>query len=226
MNRLAGDVEELASELHLVSETEQKPEEAANSGDEFALIESKLKFLREELQNYITEAHSMAYTDSLTGLGNRNAYTKTIKRLNTQIVVGTADFSVAVFDINGLKLANDKFGHEFGDLMITTISDILKDSLNTNMIYRIGGDEFVAILGNSDEHAFDQVFDSINQKLAEMGNILRDGEKQVPLGLSKGAAHFIKDSDTDIKAIFHRADEAMYADKADWYTKHGDRRKR
>ncbi len=226
MTRLAGDVEELASELHLVSETEQKPEEAANSGDDFTLIESKLKFLREELQNYITEAHSMAYTDSLTGLGNRNAYTKTIKRLNTQIVVGTADFSVAVFDINGLKLANDKFGHEFGDLMITTVSDILKDTLNTNMIYRIGGDEFVAILGNSDEHAFDQVFDSIKQRLDEMGNVLRDGEKQVPLGVSKGAAYYIKDSDTDIKAIFHRADEAMYADKAAWYTKHGDRRKR
>jgi len=226
MNRLADDVDELATELHFVSETKQVLEELTSPGDDFALFESKLKFLREELQNYITEAHSMAYTDLLTGLGNRNAYTKTIKRLNTQIVVGTADFSVAVFDINGLKQANDKFGHEFGDLMITTISDILKDSLSTNMIYRIGGDEFVAILGNSDEHAFDQVFESIKQKLDEMGNVLSDGEKQVPLGVSKGAAAFIKDSDTDIKAIFHRADEAMYADKAAWYAKHGDRRRR
>ena len=226
MNRLADDVDELATELHFVSETKQVLEELTSPGDDFALFESKLKFLREELQNYITEAHSMAYTDLLTGLGNRNAYTKTIKRLNTQIVVGTADFSVAVFDINGLKQANDKFGHEFGDLMITTISDILKASLNTNMIYRIGGDEFVAVLGFSDEHAFDQVFESIKQKLDEMGNVLSDGEKQVPLGVSKGAAAFIKDSDTDINAVFHRADEAMYADKAAWYTKHGDRRKR
>ena len=226
MNRLAGDVEELALELHLVSETKQVLEELTSPGDDFALLESKLKFLREELQNYITEAHSVAYTDSLTGLGNRNAYTKTIKRLNTQIVVGTADFSVAVFDINGLKQANDKFGHEFGDLMIKTISDILKDSLNTNMIYRIGGDEFVAILGNSDLHAFDHAFASIKQKLDEMGNVLRDGEKQILLGVSKGAAAFIKDSDTDINAVFHRADEAMYADKAAWYAVHGDRRRK
>ena len=226
MNRLAGDVEELASELHLVSEPEQEPQEVADSGDDFVLFESKLKFLREELQKYITEAHSMAYTDSLTGLGNRNAYTKAIKRLNTQITVGTADFSVAVFDINGLKQANDKFGHEFGDLMITTISDILKDTLNTNMIYRIGGDEFVAILGNSDGHAFDHAFDSIKQKIDEMDNVLRDGEKQIPLGVSKGAAAFIKDSDSDINAVFHRADEAMYADKAAWYAKYGDRRRK
>ena len=226
MNRLAGDVEDLATELHFVSGTKQVLEELTSPGDDFALLESKLKFLRDELQYYITEAHSMSYTDSLTGLGNRNAYTKTIKRINTQIEVGVADFSVAVFDINGLKQANDKFGHEFGDLMITTISDILKASLNTNMIYRIGGDEFVAILGTSGEHTFDSAFDFIKQKLDEMGNVLRDGEKQTPLAVSKGAATFIKDSDSDINAVFHRADEAMYADKAAWYVKHGDRRRK
>ena len=226
MNRLAGDVEDLATELHFVSGTKQVLEELTSPGDDFALLESKLKFLRDELQYYITEAHSMSYTDSLTGLGNRNAYTKTIKRINTQIEVGVADFSVAVFDINGLKQANDKFGHEFGDLMITTISDILKASLNTNMIYRIGGDEFVAILGTSGEHAFDHAFDSIKQKLDEKGNVLTDGEKQSPLAVSKGAATFIKDSDSDINAVFHRADEAMYADKAAWYVKHGDRRRK
>ena len=226
MNRLAGDVEDLATELHFVSGTKQVLEELTSPGDDFALLESKLKFLRDELQYYITEAHSMSYTDSLTGLGNRNAYTKTIKRINTQIEVGVADFSVAVFDINGLKQANDKFGHEFGDLMITTISDILKASLNTNMIYRIGGDEFVAILGTSGEHAFDSAFDSIKQKLDEKGNVLTDGEKQSPLAVSKGAATFIKDSDSDINAVFHRADEAMYADKAAWYVKHGDRRRK
>ena len=226
MNRLAGDVEDLATELHFVSGTKQVLEELTSPGDDFALLESKLKFLRDELQYYITEAHSMSYTDSLTGLGNRNAYTKTIKRINTQIEVGVADFSVAVFDINGLKQANDKFGHEFGDLMIKTISDILKASLNTNMIYRIGGDEFVAILGTSGEHAFDSAFDSIKQKLDEKGNVLTDGEKQTPLAVSKGAATFIKDSDSDINAVFHRADEAMYADKAAWYVKHGDRRKK
>ena len=226
MNRLAGDVEDLATELHFVSGTKQVLEELTSPGDDFALLESKLKFLRDELQYYITEAHSMSYTDSLTGLGNRNAYTKTIKRINTQIEVGVADFSVAVFDINGLKQANDKFGHEFGDLMIKTISDILKASLNTNMIYRIGGDEFVAILGTSGEHAFDSAFDSIKQKLDEKGNVLTDGEKQTPLAVSKGAATFIKDSDSDINAVFHRADEAMYADKAAWYVKHGDRRRK
>lgn len=71
--------------------------------------------------------------------------------------------------------------------------------------------------------------DQMRKRMLDIANsaaALIDGEKQVPLGVSKGAAYFIKDSDTDIKAIFHRADEAMYADKAAWYTKHGDRRKR
>ena len=228
MNRLTGDVEELATELRLVADNVQGNDETAlaNSGDDFGLLESKLHFLRKELQQYISEAHLMAYTDSLTGLGNRNAYTEAIKRMDAKIADGTAEFSVAVFDINGLKQANDKYGHEFGDLMITTISDILKASVDTNKIYRIGGDEFVAILEKDDENAFEKAFDFIKQKLEEMGNVLSDGKNTTPLAVSKGAASFIKGTDTEIKSVFHRADEAMYADKAAWYSKNYDRRRR
>ncbi len=228
MNRLTGDVEELATELRLVSGYAQEYDEAAltKSDDEFGVLEGKLKFLREELKHYISEAHLMAYIDSLTGLGNRNAYTEAIKRMDEKIANGTADFSVAVFDINGLKQANDKYGHEFGDLMITTISDILKASVDTSRIYRIGGDEFVAILENNESNAFEKAFDSINQKLEEKGNMLSDGENTTPLAVSKGAASFINGTDTEIKTVFHRADEAMYADKAAWYSKNYDRRRR
>ena len=105
MNRLTGDVEELAMELRLGADSVRENDNTAlaNSNDDFGLLESKLHFLRKELQQYISEAHLMAYTDSLTGLGNRNAYTEVIKRMDAKIAEGTADFSVAVFDINGLK---------------------------------------------------------------------------------------------------------------------------
>ena len=102
---MTGDVEELAMELRLGADSVRENDNTAlaNSNDDFGLLESKLHFLRKELQQYISEAHLMAYTDSLTGLGNRNAYTEVIKRMDAKIAEGTADFSVAVFDINGLK---------------------------------------------------------------------------------------------------------------------------
>ena len=228
MNRLSDDIEELATQLRLASNSVYSYEEESNSNqdDDFDVLEDKLHFLRKELQQYIQDARSMAYTDSLTGLSNRNAYEDAIKRLDAQITDGTAGFSIAVFDINGLKEANDKYGHEFGDLMITTVSDILTACVNTDYLYRIGGDEFVAILEHSDKTAFEPIFAFIDQKLAEKGNVLTDGTNTSFLAVSKGAAAFAKGTDTEIKTVFKRADEAMYADKAAWYSKNFDRRRR
>ena len=226
MTNLAAEVEELAAEMQLATEIVQDKDNTPKSQDDFDELGNKLKSVREELQQYILDAQSMAYLDSLTGLGNRNAYIEVLKRLDGQIADGIADFSVAVFDINALKEANDKFGHEFGDLMIKTIAEIIKACVNTDLIYRIGGDEFVAILENEDEKGFEKVFEAINQKLAERGNILSYGEDSLPLAVSKGAASFIKDEDTEVKSVFRRADDAMYADKAEWYKNNWDRRRR
>lgn len=226
MTNLAAEVEELAAEMQLATEIVQDKDNTPKSQDDFDELGNKLKSVREELQQYILDAQSMAYLDSLTGLGNRNAYIEVLKRLDGQIADGIADFSVAVFDINGLKEANDKFGHEFGDLMIKTIAEIIKACVNTDLLYRIGGDEFVAILENDDEKAFEKVFEAINQKLAERGNVLSYGEDSMPLAVSKGAASFIKGDDTEVKSVFRRADDAMYADKADWYKNNWDRRRR
>ena len=228
MSRLGEDVEVLAVELRLASDSVQSYDESANSdyNDDFDILEDKLHSLHKELQQYIQTARSKAYTDSLTGLSNRNAYEDAIKRLDAQIADGTADFSIAVFDINGLKEANDKYGHEFGDLMLTTVSDILTACVKTDYLYRIGGDEFVAIIEHADKTAFEPIFAFIDQKLAEKGNVLTDGTNTSFLAVSKGAAAFSKGTDTETKAVFQRADEAMYADKSAWYAKNFDRRRR
>ena len=227
MGRLGEDVEELAAELRLASGTSHY--NAGNlpskCGDDFELLERKLKFMRGELKQYISDAHAMAYTDALTGLGNRNAYIEAINRIDAQIVSGKAEFSIAVFDINGLKRANDNFGHGFGDLMIKTVAGILKECVKEGTLYRIGGDEFVAIVENSGKEIFENSFELIHRALADRGDILRDGEKQMPLAVSKGAASYENGVDKNFNSVFRRADTAMYADKSAWYEKRGDRRK-
>ena len=229
MGRLANDVEELAAELRLASGTDRYNADAeystSNARDDFEILESKLKFMRTELKQYISDARAKAFADALTGLGNRNAYLDAMKRYDAKIAQGDAKFALAVFDINGLKEGNDRFGHEYGDLMITTIANILKETVKGGELFRIGGDEFVAIADNAEMPAFEKAFAAIDKKLEKMGNVLTLGEKQMALAVSKGAASYIKGSDMEIKTVFHRADDAMYADKTAWYANHGDRRR-
>ena len=65
-----------------------------------------------ELQEYISYIHAQAYTDAMTGVGNKAAYMDRIKLLDRKIHEHMADFAVIVFDVNGLKRVNDSFGHE------------------------------------------------------------------------------------------------------------------
>ncbi len=223
MSRLGEDVESLAGELRLASGAGRYNERMLDFkpkyNDEFELLESKLHFIRDELKQYINDAREMAYTDALTGLGNRTAYFEEINRIDAQIVSGRANFSVAVFDINGLKSANDNLGHEFGDLLIRTIAGILKECVAEGKLYRIGGDEFVAIAQNSGKDFFEKTFALIDRALSDRGGLLRNGEKQSPLSVSKGAAVYEKGVDKQFNSVFHKADRLMYDDKAAWHSR-------
>lgn len=221
LGRLAGDVESLAAELRLAPGNGHYGEIVSEKkyNDDFELLKEKLKFMRKDLKQYIDDAHSLAYTDALTGFKNRNAYFEMVNRLDAQIVAGTANFSVAVFDINGLKKANDNLGHEFGDLLIKTIAGILKECVAEGNLYRIGGDEFVAIAQNSENDFFEKAFALIDRALADRGGLLRNGEKQALLAVSKGAAVYEKGADKQFNAVFHKADCLMYDDKAAWHSR-------
>ncbi len=231
MSQMTDEVEELASELRLASSrhdhSENNKEKTQDEEDKDSLEElsSRLKFVRKELQHYIHDAHDLAYTDSLTGASNRNAYVENLKKLNKSISEGKAHFTLAVFDINGLKNANDTFGHEHGDLLIITASEVLRDVIGTDNLFRIGGDEFVAIVDESQEGMqIEELFQKIDSRIHEKNRSITELSSKAPLSLSKGAACFIKTDDFDVRTVFRRADEAMYADKASFYKKH-DRRK-
>lgn len=237
MNDLSDEVNELATELRLASgrryenyvqEKSVNPELLENSKrqkDDFEVLGTRLKFMRHELQKYIEDAHELAYTDALTGAGNRNAYIDTLKRLDKEISEGHADFYIAVFDINGLKNANDKYGHEFGDFLIITVSDVLKDCVGLENLFRIGGDEFVAVMENISRFEIEDIFKTVDSKILLKNETVSELKEKLPLAISKGSGKYIKGEDFFVKAVFKRADDAMYADKAAYYKLH-DRRKK
>lgn len=106
-----------------------------------------------EIKKRENEIIYLSYHDILTGLYNRTFLEIELKRLDTKRQM---PFSIIMGDVNGLKMTNDVFGHEAGDVLLKKVAEILKKSCRQeDIIGRWGGDEFIILLPNtSDEEAF------------------------------------------------------------------------
>ena len=189
------------------------------------LLGEKILLMQMRLSKYIEVIRSNAYLDGLTGLNNRTSYMEYRQILEKKISENKDYiFSVVVFDINQLKMINDDFGHDVGDKLIVAISNDIRDVFGSNRVYRVGGDEFVVILDDPDPSAkIQQVKDTIDRKNKE-SPIFHNPE--ITIGLSVGYATFDPAVDSTYVDVFNRADNAMYADKREFYKTHVDRRRR
>ena len=232
MGKMTDEIEELAEELSLTTGFQSVDAERYMNPNKFKATDTstllqeiydRLRSVRKELRDYIVKAHKMAYTDVLTGIGNRNAYFEVKEKLNKKIGKGDLSFAVAIFDINGLKNANDDYGHETGDLMIVSAAEILKEFFKAGTLFRIGGDEFVLLVENVSEEQMKIIFDKISTEVN--AKIISKNEVHIPLAISKGFSVYTPE-DTEVKAVVQRADAQMYQDKTEYYTKHADRRRK
>ena len=224
MNSLSEGIEELVHEVSHVSEDGPvKPAEPEiESDDEMLLLVAKVGAMQKRLSDQIAFIHAQAYFDGLTGLGNRMAYEGYIKALEEKMAAGNAEFSVAVFDINQLKIINDDFGHEEGDHVISEAADAISRAFEGEKNYRIGGDEFVSILQGNPEEKIEKLRAILKQK-NENETLLKAGG--LGIAVSVGAATYDPEKDKEFSDVFERADQAMYLDKKAFYMTHEDRRK-
>ncbi len=145
--------------------------------------------------------------DSLTGLYNRAFFDLEFNRLQFSLALPV---SIMVIDVDGLKKINDSKGHEAGDKLIISVAKVLKEAFRgDDIVARIGGDEFAAILPETDEDGAQHLLERIN-KCRERYNM---ANLRNPVSFSVGVATSLKG--TDAQAVFKRADERMYADKAE-----------
>lgn len=165
--------------------------------------------LRREQEQHeaLDAAQAMAHTDALTGVGNPHAYIDAQMDVDARIADGSLlAFAVVVFDVDRLKQINDTRGHEEGDRAICAASAFICRSFPHTPIYRVGGDEFVAILEGEDFHDRDALFTGFNAAVEE--NL--DAGRVV---VSAGMSDFRLGRDFACHTVFTRADKAMYERK-------------
>ena len=195
------------------------------SSDSIDALGDKINLMHTEMTHYISYVHEQAYTDPMTGVGNKTAYLEMVKNLNNKIDNKKAAFATVVFDVNGLKTVNDNLGHEYGDMIICDTALIIKRVFGSAHIFRIGGDEFIAIMeGRYTDKYVLELFKQLDRELESFN--ANEKNYEMTLSFSKGASVFNADEDTEYQAVFKRADVAMYANKGQYYRQFGDRRQR
>ncbi len=162
-------------------------------------------------KNIVGPLNDLAYFDVLTGLSNKTAYEAKVDKLEQEIEGKQANFAVAVLDINNLKIMNDTYGHDKGDMLIQDAAIVMMQIWGRECLYRVGGDEFVVIMDNPEPGYCDSKKDAMDNylKVFNMNNDRYDMDLQIAVGISE-----LEDTDTTYLDVFKRADERMYEDKA------------
>ena len=167
------------------------------------VMETVAVFISAQLKNYELNKELMylGSHDALTGLGNRYSLNQVVMLLSNM----TTSVGVCYTDINGLKTINDEKGHEAGDELICNTASIFGTVFKKKHCYRIGGDEFIAIVPEIEKDKFEELIEKLK---------VRTKEASISIGYV-----WTKDS-SQIKKSIKKADEAMYQDKAQYYKEH------
>ena len=173
-----------------------------------------LVYLYVQLHSYQEQdLNQRALTDSLTGLKNHAAYSKIKEKMDRSIRENPdVRFAVAVMDVNGLKQVNDVYGHEAGDALIIAGGKLVCEVFDHSPVCRIGGDEFVAILENSDYENREALREEFARQMAS--SFFTVGAEELPVSAALGIAEYDPEQHQVFENVFHAADEAMYQNKA------------
>lgn len=160
-------------------------------------------------RNLVRELEEMSLMDTQTRLGNRRAMNQCADKMK-----GCKNLGIIYCDINGLKQTNDMFGHYEGDRLITRACECMQETLSSCHLYRIGGDELLAICPNMEEAV-------VKEKMEAFKKLAAERDASLSIGMS-----WTKEGTEDIEGLMSEAEQRMYEDKCRYYEINGlERRK-
>ncbi len=155
----------------------------------------------------------LANKDALTGVRNKTSYDYNVSKIDKQIDVGSnPEFGIVMIDLNDLKVINDLYGHNAGDIALMKLASLVCGVFARSPVFRVGGDEFVVIIQNTDYQQITKLEKEFSSKIAglQSDQYLRDFEK---ISAAIGYAKYDSNIDKSVQDVFNRADEAMYVRK-------------
>ena len=176
--------------------------------DENALLRASLAEMRERVQ----ELEQLADTDTLTPLPNRRRFLRELERAVSQSARHGTPAAVLYIDLNGLKRVNDRHGHVAGDAALIHVARLLQGLIRTSdVVARIGGDEFGLILDHLDHNSAIETAERISRCIAS--SPLDIGGSEVALQAAIGVATILPGDEA--ADVMRRADLNMYRAKAE-----------
>jgi len=177
--------------------------------DDWSLVQVALTDItaRKKAETYL---EFLGKHDVLTKLYNRSFYVEELNRIERKKLYPV---TIVAVDLNGLKSANDQWGHAVGDALLRRAGEVLGKAVDRpSCAARIGGDEFVLLLPGVDAHGGEMAMEEV-RRLVDLNNQFYPG---MPLSLSIGMA--TGEFGERLEEVARRADLAMYEEKRNYYS--------
>ena len=164
-----------------------------------------------QLQERVEQLDMLAHEDSLVALPNRRGFMRALERLIDRVARYGEKAAMLFVDLDGLKLINDSLGHQAGDEALVQVARLLVGGVRkSDVVARIGGDEFAVLLVHSDEESAHETARRLIDLIAG-SDFTHDGQV-LPLSVAIGAGPI--HSDDTPETAMARADREMYRRKA------------
>lgn len=172
------------------------------------------KRYNDQLRASVTQTIEMAVTDGLTGLHNRRYLDSHLQTLFERAVARRRPLSVMITDIDRFKSVNDTHGHDGGDDVLREFARRLRKNVRgIDLACRLGGEEFVVVMPDTEGHVAEKVAERIRAEIAKEQFAIGHDGKTIAVTVSVGVSSLLKGLDS-VEAMMKRADLALYEAKS------------
>ncbi len=175
----------------------------------------RLNFTMKELissKQYASAMSRLATKDALTGVQNKTAFDVAVNTLKEELAGGNKEFGLVMVDLNNLKVINDSYGHDKGDISIKKACKLICDVFDHSPVYRIGGDEFMVVLKGRDYAESDVLIRQFKDRIRSISSDERL-EPWTRISAAIGCALYDEALDKGVDDVRVRADREMYRNK-------------
>jgi two-component system, cell cycle response regulator len=181
---------------------------------EFRMLETVVVYAAATLSNaaMYRKMETMATTDGLTGLNNRRRFLELVEEAIARAERFGRRVSILMVDADHFKAVNDRYGHPVGDIVLKRIADVLsQEARRVDVVGRFGGEEFIAMLDETNMAGALQVAERMRQQIEE--SMIQGEFGQVKVTVSMGLATYPDHGDS-VGELIDEADKALYDAKA------------